>query len=96
MSIKPTSDISQFASSSFVHVDSPSKNFRDSQPSVFDVTKLNDIDLFEVTVEEIQHYYSNGQLDAVTYTCFCLENIRKVRGSIHMLGYTPRAKYSTI
>lgn len=53
---------------------------RDKVPQVFEFSKCNGLDLFEVTVDELQHHYSMGALNSVQYTTFCLENIRKVSG----------------
>lgn len=51
---------------------------RDKIPEVFELSKCNGLDLFEVTVDELQHHFSTGTLTSVQYTTFCLENIRKV------------------
>lgn len=48
-------------------------------PEVFRLSQCNGLDLYEVTVDELQHHFSSGSLDSVTYTKYCLENIRKVR-----------------
>lgn len=61
-----------------VMVDDPNLIFRDDIPEPFRLQKCNGLDLFEVTGDQLQHYLSNGELTAVDYTKFCLENIRKV------------------
>lgn len=67
---------------SLIEVQMPVTNLRDELPSVFEIPKLGDLDLFETSVDEIQHLYSTGQLDSTKFTAFCLENIRKVRRSV--------------
>lgn len=62
----------------FVIVDDHLSRPRDKIPSVFELTKCNSLDLFEVTVDELQHHFTSGDLTSVQYTAFCLENIRKV------------------
>lgn len=65
---------------SFVFVDKESSKtkHRDKTPIVFELPKCNGLDLFEVTVDELQHHFSSWNLSSVQYTKFCLENIRKV------------------
>lgn len=65
---------------SFVLVDNElfKTKHRDKIPEVFELPKCNGLDLFEVTVDELQHHFSSGTLTSVQYTKFCLENIRKV------------------
>ncbi|KAK5070586.1 hypothetical protein LTS08_004416 [Lithohypha guttulata] len=62
---------------SFVIVDQPNSQCRDKIPEVFELPKLCGLDLFETSVDELQHYLSIGSFDSVAYTQFCLENIRK-------------------
>ena len=47
-------------------------------PVVFRMSKLNNHDLYEITVDELQHLFSSGDLTCLEYTKFCLERIRKV------------------
>lgn len=63
---------------SFVLIDEKKVVLKDEIPEVFKLHKCNGLDLFEVTVDELQHHLSNGNLTSVQYTAFCLENIRKV------------------
>lgn len=62
----------------FVIVDQPNSQCRDKIPDVFELPKLHGLDLFETSVDELQHHLSIGSFDSVAYTEFCLENIRKV------------------
>jgi hypothetical protein len=45
-------------------------------PSVFRIPKLKGHDLFEVTVDEIQHLYSSEAFTAEEYVQFCLDQIQ--------------------
>lgn len=63
---------------SFVIVDNKKVTLKDEIPEVFKLPKCNGLDLFEITVDELQHHFSDGSLTSVQYTAFCLENIRKV------------------
>lgn len=62
----------------FVIVDDHLSRPRDKIPSVFELTNCSGLDLFEVTVDELQHHFTSGDLTSVQYTAFCLESIRKV------------------
>lgn len=63
---------------SFVLVDDNKVVLRDEVPKVFKLPNCNGLDLFEITIDELQHHFSNGNLTSVQYTAFCLENIRRV------------------
>lgn len=54
------------------------KNVQPETPAVFQVPKLKGHDLFEVTVDEIQHLYSSGAFTSEEYTQFCLDRIQAV------------------
>jgi len=47
-------------------------------PEIFRLPALKSIDLYEVTVEDLQHHMSHGKLTAVDYVTYCLERIRVV------------------
>lgn len=47
-------------------------------PSIFHLPKLNGHDLFETTVDELQHLYSSNAFTAAQYTQFCLDRIQAV------------------
>lgn len=47
-------------------------------PDVFRMHPLHDIELFEVSVEELQAYLANGSFTSVDYVKFCLERIQQV------------------
>ncbi len=47
-------------------------------PSDFHLPLCEGLDLFEVTIDELQHFMSSGQLTAETYVQFCIERIRQV------------------
>lgn len=48
-------------------------------PSAFRMPQCGSLDLFEITIEELQSLMSSGQLTAEQYAEFCLERIRQVR-----------------
>lgn len=48
-------------------------------PHIFRLPKLNGLDLFEVTVDQLQDHYRKGRLTSTGYVRFCLERIRAVR-----------------
>ena len=50
-------------------------------PPPFRLPLCHGIDLREITLDELQRYYEEEKLDAVTYVKLCLENIRRVRHS---------------
>ena len=47
-------------------------------PPIFRMPKCGDHDLFEITVDELQHLFSIGDLTSVDYVKFCLQRIQKV------------------
>ena len=61
----------------FVVVESSVSIHDDTVPNVFQLQKCNGVDVFEVSVDELQHHLSCGDFDSLTYVKFCLENIRK-------------------
>jgi hypothetical protein len=50
-------------------------------PTVFKLELLNTIDLFEVSLPDLQKHMSDGKFSSVEYVKFCLERIRKVSKS---------------
>ena len=51
---------------------------RDYIPDAFQMESLEGLDLYEVTIGEIQHYLSNGSMTSVEYVDYCLDRIRRV------------------
>jgi len=51
---------------------------QDNVPKIFRLPALKSIDLYEVTVEDLQHHMSHGKINAVDYVTYCLERIRVV------------------
>ena len=47
-------------------------------PEVFRLATLKSVDLYEVTVEDLQHHMSIGTITSVDYVTYCLERIRTV------------------
>ena len=56
-------------------------------PDKFHVQSLKGIELYEVSVENLQRYLTEGHFSSVDYVRFCLERIRCVRNP---LFYNPR------
>jgi hypothetical protein len=50
-------------------------------PAVFQLKPLNSIDLFEVSLTDLQGHLMNGSFTSVDYIRFCLERIRQVCNS---------------
>ena len=51
-------------------------------PAAFQLTRLKGVDLFEVTIDQLQDHYEQGRFTCADYVDFCLERLRKVRASI--------------
>jgi amidase len=51
---------------------------QDRTPSIFRLPKLKGLDLFEITIHELQEHFKNGSLTVVEYVSFCLERIQKI------------------
>jgi amidase len=47
-------------------------------PMKFHLPRLRDVDIFEITVDELQHLYSSEAFTAEEYTQFCLDRIQAV------------------
>ncbi|CAL8582721.1 hypothetical protein XPA_008369 [Xanthoria parietina] len=47
-------------------------------PKVFQMPPLGSLDLYEVTIKDLQQYMSSGQLSSHGYVTYCLERIRVV------------------
>ncbi|KIX96203.1 uncharacterized protein Z520_07981 [Fonsecaea multimorphosa CBS 102226] len=52
---------------------------QDELPEAFQLPLCNGLDLYEVSVDELQHLFSTGALSSVEYVKFCLERVRKVK-----------------
>lgn len=48
-------------------------------PEVFHMRPCHGHNLYEVSVDRLQHLFSTESLSSVEYVTFCLERIRKVR-----------------
>lgn len=51
---------------------------QDSVPQLFRVEALRSLNLYEVTIEDLQAALSDGSLTSVEYVKFCLDRIRAV------------------
>lgn len=52
---------------------------QDELPEIFRLPSCKGFDLYEVSVDELQHLYSSGALTSVEYVKFCLDSIQRVR-----------------
>ena len=52
---------------------------QDNVPDVFRMPLLGSLDLYEVTVKDLQQYMSKAELSSQDYVSYCLERIRSVR-----------------
>lgn len=47
-------------------------------PEIFRLEGLNGLDLYEVSIADLQNYFSNGRLTSLEYVKFCLDRVHKV------------------
>lgn len=50
-----------------------------SVPEIFRLPFLKSLDMYEVTVEDLQNHMSQGKVTSLDYVTYCLERVRKVR-----------------
>lgn len=50
--------------------------------------KLNGQEVYEATIDDLQHHLSNRNFTSVEYVGFCLDRVRKVGGSTQHQQYT--------
>ena len=48
-------------------------------PGIFQLPLLQSLDLYEVTVRELQQHFANDDLTSVEYVEYCLQRIQNVR-----------------
>lgn len=63
----------------FVVVPSHRERSQGDIPDVFQLPAFRGIDLFEISIDELQHHFSSGSLTSWEYTRICLKRIQKVR-----------------
>jgi amidase len=51
-------------------------------PEIFRIPSCNNLNLHEISVDELQHHYASGALSASAYVKFCLDRIQKVHGDL--------------
>ncbi|OQU98275.1 hypothetical protein CLAIMM_04084 [Cladophialophora immunda] len=68
---------SSFDGDDFVVLSKRARSSQDEMPEVFRLPRCNGLDLYEVSVDELQHLYSTGALSSVDYVKFCLERVQK-------------------
>jgi amidase len=66
----------------FVVVPSHRTQSQGDIPDVFQLPAFRGIDLFEISIDELQHLFSSGSLTSWEYTRVCLKRIQKVRRRI--------------
>lgn len=71
-------DMGSLLEDDYVLVDGPGVQQQHDLPEVFKLPLCNGLDLFETTVEDLQHLFETGSLTSVQYTRYCLEMIRRV------------------
>ena len=54
-------------------------------PPIFNLPKLNGHDLFEITVDELQHHFACGDFSSEEYVQFCLDRIQAVNPYLEAL-----------
>ncbi|KIW62441.1 hypothetical protein PV04_10614 [Phialophora macrospora] len=47
-------------------------------PEIFQLPSCNNLNLHEISVDELQHHYASGALSASDYVKFCLDRIQKI------------------
>lgn len=47
-------------------------------PEIFRLEELNGLNLYEVSIADLQDYFSKGQLTSVEYVRFCIDRVYKV------------------
>ena len=55
--------------------DSPSQ---DDVPQIFRLNSFKSLALYEITIDNLQHFLSDGRLTSVEYVQFCLDRIHRV------------------
>lgn len=63
---------------SFIMVPETSSTTQDGMPSVFHMPKCGHHNLYEITVDELQHLFSSRSLTSAEYIKFCLARIQQV------------------
>lgn len=61
-----------------VLIPSPSDASQSAMPDVFRMNPCNNLNLHEISVDELQFHYASGALSAVEYVRYCLDRIQKV------------------
>lgn len=64
----------------FVIVPERTPQMQDHLPEVFKLHACNGHDMYEISIDELQHLLTSGDLTSLQYVAFCLERIRRVRG----------------
>lgn len=62
----------------YVMVAEPQIAAQDELPDVFRLPSCNGHNLYEITVDELQHLFSSGALTSVQYVQFCLDRVQRV------------------
>ncbi|KAJ4543015.1 hypothetical protein HRR80_001930 [Exophiala dermatitidis] len=70
------SDMGQ-SDAAYVLVPQPPNSMQDDLPEVFRLPLCNGQDLYEVSVDELQHLFTSGALTSEDYVQFCLDHVQK-------------------
>lgn len=76
---RETSSPADYDHDDFVVVPSHRAQSQGDIPDVFQLPAFHGIDLFEISIDELQHHFSSGSLTSWEYTRMCLKRIQKVR-----------------
>ena len=68
------------ASTGFVILSDTMDSSQSDMPEIFRTPIFNNLNLHEISVDELQHHYDYGVLSAYDYVKFCLDRIQKVHG----------------
>lgn len=78
----PTDDSSSEEEEEFILVPDQQAKSQGDIPDIFRLPTLHGVDLFEITVDELQHHFSSRSLTSWEYTRLCLNRIQKVRSRL--------------
>lgn len=63
----------------FVLLPDPPRTSQDEFPEIFRLLLCNGYDLYEASIDQLQHLFSSGALSAAHYVQFCLDRVQKVK-----------------
>jgi hypothetical protein len=75
--IQPTGH-QRLASHDFVVISESQKALQNEMPEVFRLPSCSGHNLYEISVDELQHLFTTGDLTSVQYVQFCLDRVQRV------------------